>query len=94
MLRTPYSARSPGPLYTHRQLTGAPLDLGGLNDRAILAALREAAAGQRVLLVIDDAWASAQVHSFACLDASTDSAAVVTTRIHASATTVHVGTSM
>ena len=68
VLRTPYSARSPGPLYTHRQLTGAPLDLGGLNDRAILAALREAAAGQRVLLVIDVGERAGPL--FACLDAS------------------------
>lgn len=66
----------------YRQLVGRPLDMTSLGDEgAVLVALREAAARQTVLLIVDDAWELSQLSGFECLDASTPSAMVVTTRI-------------
>ena len=65
----------------YRQLTGKALSADINEEAAVLAALQQAAARQRVLLVIDDAWELAHYQQLACLSAATQSAIVVTTRI-------------
>ena len=47
----------------------------------VFAALQTAAAGKRVLLVIDDAWQLDQVQQLSCIDTNTPSRVLVTTRI-------------
>merc|ERR1712023_269677 len=65
----------------HLQISGKPLDTTATDDQAILNMLCDAAAGKRILLLIDDAWDLNHVRALACLDMTTRSAMVVTTRI-------------
>ena len=61
------------------QLGGsAPADA---DESALLEALGSAAAGRRVLLVIDDAWDVEHERALLCLDEGTESACLLTTRI-------------
>ena len=65
----------------HMQLVGAPLDPTLREDDQVFAALQTAATGKCVLLVIDDAWQLDQVQQLSCIDTSTPSRVLVTTRI-------------
>ena len=66
----------------YKQITHSALDASLVNDEdLIFSALQEATTGMKILLVVDDAWDLSHVRQLACLDPSTGSALVVTTRI-------------
>jgi hypothetical protein len=65
----------------YRQLTSNPLPERLKEDHDAVQALREAAMGKRVLLVLDDVWEQKHGELFNCVDTEAGSAVVVTTRM-------------
>lgn len=71
-------------LYFQLTSTKLPTSIRGDDDEELEASqlLREAAKGVKALLVLDDVWAAAHLDQLNCVDGSSGSACVVTTRIH------------
>jgi len=67
----------------HRQLTRAYLPESATDPTLALEALIEAAAGKRLLCILDDVWDVSHAKLLSCIDASTGSSLVITTRIRA-----------
>jgi hypothetical protein len=65
----------------HVQLCGRALPEEAKDQDAIGQALKNAAAGAKVLLVLDDIWDSAMEEPFSCVDPATVSRLLVTTRV-------------
>ena len=66
----------------YRQLSGAPLDSRVTTSELVLQALRAAALGQELLLILDDAWDARHAQLFTdCMDPQTGSCALVSTRV-------------
>ena len=65
----------------HFQLCDYAMESHVTDEVAMLKALHSAAEGQTVLLIIDDAWDTAHVTAFDCIDRNTRSRILLTTRL-------------
>jgi hypothetical protein len=67
--------------FVYLQLTGSDISTKDMSDQEVLQSLQQAFVGKTVLLVLDDVWEREHTDSVCCIDDSTDSKVLLSSRV-------------